>query len=246
MAKYKIEDLRDYARAQGWELITQQYQNLDTDLEYKCPQGHTIFTSYRKIRKDYICPVCKEFKNTTVEMDFAIKPIQKTKGVIRTLAFDQSTKVNGYAVFDGKLLIHYGFTEIKGKDVPERCAKVREWIRHMIEAWKPDIVALEDIQLQSNDRVGTEGILTFKILAGLLGVLEVFLYEINQPYEIIHVSTWRNYSNVKGKHRSDRKRSSRLQVQKCYEIDVNDDTSDAILIGRCCVSNQAENNIIHW
>lgn len=245
MAKFKIEDLREEALAQNWELISTEYKNLDTDLEYKCPKGHTVYFSYKKIRKGYICPVCKEFNGST-EMEISEKPISKPKDTYRILSFDQSSKVNGYSIFDNDRLIKYGVNEIKGKDAPVRFAKVREWVRYMIDIWKPDLVIIEDIQLQTNEKDGTKGVITFKILAELIGVLETFFVENNIEYQLANVSTWRNAEQIKGRTRSDRKRSAQIRVKKCYDIDVVDDIADAILIGRYAVGLHEEQKVIHW
>lgn len=245
MAKYKIEDLREEALLQNWELISTEYKNLDTDLEYKCPKGHTIYSSYKKIRNKYICPICKEFDGST-EIEIAERPICKSKETYRILAFDQSTRINGYAIFDNDKLIKYGKNEIKGQETPLRFSKVREWIRYMIEIWKPDLVIIEDIQLQDEEKDGTKGIITFKVLAELIGVLETFFVENNINYQFAHVSTWRNAEQVKGRTRTDKKRSAQLRVKKCYDIDVIDDIADAILIGRYAVGLQKEQQIIHW
>ena len=100
MAKYKIEDLRAEADENGWQLISETYQNLDTDLEYKCEKGHTVYSPYKKIRsKGYCCPICSEFNGYT-DMDIATRPISKPKDTYRILALDQSSKVTGFSIFD--------------------------------------------------------------------------------------------------------------------------------------------------
>lgn len=249
MARYKIEDLRDEALAQGWELITTEYKNLDSELEYKCDKGHPVYTSYKKIRKNYICPICKEFNGNT-EMDIAIKPITKPKGAYRILALDQSSKVTGYAIFDNDTLIKYGFVEIKGENAPIRFIKIREWIRNMVENWKPDSVMIEDIQMQDSEKNGSNSVVTYKILAELIGVLETFFTENKIEYDMAHVSTWRGSQNVTGKSRSDKKRSAMLKIEKCYGLKVIDDVADAILIGRYAVElhkdKLEEENVVHW
>ncbi len=249
MARYKIEDLRDEALAQGWELISAEYKNLDTDLEYRCDKGHPVYTSYKKIRKNYICPLCKEFNGST-EMEIAIKPISKPKGAYRILSLDQSSKVSGFAIFDNDTLIQYGSIEITGANAPIRFVKVREWVRHMVDAWKPDFVMIEDIQMQDDEKNGSLSVVTFKILAELMGVLETFFTENGIEYDTAHVSTWRNHEQIKGRSRSDKKRSSILRIEKCYGIKVIDDVADAILIGRYAVEQRKEKleeeNVIHW
>jgi hypothetical protein len=49
---------------------------------------------------------------------------------------------------------------------------------------------------------------TYKKLAHLQGVLKNYCYENGVPYLIVPPATWRNFSNIKGKNRTDRKRSA--------------------------------------
>lgn len=247
MARYKIEDLRAEAVANDWELLTEKYQNLNTDLEYKCDKGHTVFAPYKRIRsKGYICPLCEEFKGYT-EMAIVPQPITKKKDTYRILALDQSSKITGYAIFDNDVLIKYGAVKIKGSKAPIRYSKLREWVRNMNEGWTPDIIAIEDIQLEETDYENT---ITFKILAGVIGVLETLFVDLDIPYEVVHISTWRKSQQVTGRARSDRKRSAQIKVKKCYNIDVTDDEAEAILIGRYMVEKHKdeveEQNVICW
>ena len=249
MARYKIEDLREEAIAQDWELLSTEYKNLNTELEYRCDKGHPVFTTYKKIRNNYKCPLCKEFNGFT-DMSLISTPIKKSKNSFRILALDQSSKITGYSIFDDSTLIKYGTVEIGGNNVAQRLLKVREWIRHVHTAWEPDLIVIEDIQMQSDEYDGTKNVITFKILAMLIGVLETFFSENGINYELANISKWRQNEQIKGKTRSDKKRSAMLRVEKCYGIKPTDDEADAILIGRymidCLKDKQEEENIAHW
>lgn len=63
---------------------------------------------------------------------------------------------------------------------------------------------------------------------------------------IAHTATWRNYNGVKGKTRSDRKKSAQLIVKNLYDIQVSEDVADAILIGRYGTSLGAKREIKDW
>ena len=56
----KIENVREYVEGAGWQLISEEYVNLKTDLQVKCPEGHDCFVSFEKFRKGYDCPICKQ------------------------------------------------------------------------------------------------------------------------------------------------------------------------------------------
>lgn len=53
----------------------------------------------------------------------------------------------------------------------------------LIDTWKPDFIAFEDIQLEHNN------VMTFKVLAQLLGICEVEANKHNINYAVITPST---------------------------------------------------------
>lgn len=113
----------------------------------------------------------------------------------------------------------------------------------MINAWKPDLVILEDIQLQKTNQ-GGDAVLTYKKLAQLLGTLENYLYETKISYKIVPSATWRALSDIKGKNRTEKKRSAQLKVKEQYDISVTQDEADAILIGVWGAHQHKKNDII--
>lgn len=249
MSKYKIEDLQQEALDNHFILVSMEYKNLELELHYQCPKGHNIFIPYKKMRKKYLCPICDKFNGST-EMSISAEVIIKPNSTYRILSFDQSSKISGYAIFDNHTLIKYGAQTITGKDAPTRFIKVRDWFVCMIEAWKPDLVILEDIQMQTDEADGTKGITTFKILAELLGVLETYLVEMELDYQLANIATWRSVEQIDGKTREEKKSNAKIRVKQCYDIDVTDDIADAILIGRYAIHKHDntidENNIVRW
>lgn len=108
----------------------------------------------------------------------------------------------------------------------------------MIDQWHPNEVIFEDIQLQK-DEFG-ENVITYKTLAMLQGVLKNYCYEHGVPYKIVPPGTWREHSGVKGKTRSDRKKSGQIRVKYFYNLDVSNDVADAILLGRYASAPQTK------
>lgn len=89
----------------------------------------------------------------------------------------------------------------------------------MIDAWKPDVIAIEDIQLQQQGgKTNTDnpnnvpGLMTFKILAKLQGILLNTIYELGLDSIICAPSVWRKYSGIGGKERADKKQETQLFV----------------------------------
>ena len=231
MSKIHIEDIQKEAQDIGWKLISDQYKNLDVEMEFECPEVHRVYLPYKKFRRAAECPICKSNPLATLE----IKPLYKRPGAQRILALDQATITSGWAVYDDGKLIKYGSFTVKSASQDERRTEIKQWLASMINNWKPDLVALEDIQLQqfgAKDGDNIEGVTTFKTLAHLQGVLMNYLFENKIPYEIIHVSVWRKHCDIKGKSRSDKKKSAQLKVKEWYDVSVTTDEADAICIGK--------------
>lgn len=238
MAKLKIEDVKADIESKGWKLLSTSYKNLDTELELECPEGHKVFKNYKSLRRNYECPICK--KNPYKNCESIVIP-KKNANSFRILALDQATIITGWAIFDDKKLIKYGVFSVNEKfDKPNRISILREWLINMIDSTEPDLVILEDIQLQDfekkfpgqkgkNDFVG---VTTFKVLAELLGTLENAIYSSQIPYKIVHSATWRAGVKVTGRSRSDKKKSAQMLVKKWYDVQVSEDEADAICIGK--------------
>lgn len=238
--KIKFEDVKQDIEKNGWLLKSTEYLNLKTDLLVECPEGHECHVSYEKWRrKNYECPTCKN--NPYAHSDNIV--VKKTG--FRILALDQASITSGWAIFDDGKLIKFGKWTSDGNKSTERIAKTKYWVASMIDKWRPDQVVLEDIQLQKFDS-GQEGVTTFKKLAHLQGVLKNYFYELGLPYKVVPPSTWRAFSEIKGKTRSDKKKNAQIKVKRFYDISVDNDTADAILIGHWAVHDNESNKIIEF
>ena len=234
MAKIKLEDIQAELASEGWKVISTEYVNLDTEMCFECDQGHRVFVPWKKIRTKRECPTCKTAGHLSQEKDGEIVP--KSKGVKRTLALDQASKVTGYAIFDDAKLIKYGTFSTSAADDISRFAMIRGWLLSLISTWRPDFVGIEGIQFQEEGGGQKMGVTVFQTLARLQGVLMMACYDAKIPFEICPTNTWRHSCGVKGKTRTDKKRSMQLLVQQWYNLKVSEDEADAIGIGRHLVS----------
>lgn len=223
MSKIKIEDIRAEVEKDGWKLISSEYTNLDTEMEFLCDEGHGVFAPWKKIRQGRECPVCK--LNNYKNQDHKIIP--KDKGVFRILALDQATRTSGFSIFDGHSLVKYGTFIVDLDDEIARDMKIKHWLLSMIDSWQIDFVAIEGIQYQPE-----KGVTTFETLARLQGILMECLYERNIPYKIAPTNTWRHHCGVKGRARADQKKSMQLLVKQWFDVNVDNDCADAIGIGK--------------
>lgn len=238
MAKIKIETIAEELAADGWQVLSTDYQNLDTEMEFLCSEGHKVYAPWKKIRSKRDCPVCRQ--NQFKQNLNIIKP--KMKGENRILALDQASHVTGYSIFDGPTLVSYGTFEAKETDEAKRFHEIRLWLISMVENWQCDIIGIEGIQYQQ-----TMGVTTFQTLARLQGVLMDLCVELNIPYVICPTNTWRAHCGVKGTKRTDKKRSMQLLVKEWYDVTVSDDIADAVGIGKYVTdTNQQKTKIVSW
>ena len=75
LAKIRVEDIRKAAIEHNWELVSTEYTNLDTTLEFICEEGHQVFLPYKKVRDKWECPIC--IKNQFTYFEEKIIPKKK-------------------------------------------------------------------------------------------------------------------------------------------------------------------------
>lgn len=226
MAIINIETIQSNL-PEGWKLISTSYKNLDTELEFTCPVGHKVYNTWKRMRTRAECPICKEKQSLSENII-----IPKPKGIYRTIAIDQATHINGYAIYDDKKLVKYGtFTARLTKEI-ERDDEIKMWLCSLISNWKPDLIALEGIQLQTEGKMHSMGVTTFETLARLQGILMEACFENKINFVICPTNTWRAHCKVKGQTRTDKKASMRLLAKEWHEVIVSEDEADAIGIGK--------------
>ena len=237
MARITIEQIREELKPVGWKVISTEYKNLDGELIFECPEGHKVYNTWKKIRTKHECPICKQniFKENNIPI------LAKKTGEFRLLALDQATKITGWALFSNDKLIRFGTFETNLDDEIKRDNEIKNWLINIIENWHIDFVALEGIQYEEKF-----GVTTFAMLARLQGILMSLLTDQGIPYIICHTATWRKFCGVRGRTRTDRKRSMQLLIKQWYDISINDDCADAIGIGHYAVLQSKKSIIENW
>ena len=84
MARITLDTINEELAPAGWKCISAEYKNLDSELVFKCDEGHEVYAPWKKIRTKRECPVCK--KNAFKKLVESVKP--KPKGAKRVLALD--------------------------------------------------------------------------------------------------------------------------------------------------------------
>lgn len=227
LAKIKVEDIRKAAIEHGWELISTEYKNLDTELTFICNEGHKVYGPYKRIRNKWECPVCQ----ANQFYSFENVPTRKKGVAQRSIGLDQATHTTGYSIWDDETLVYAGTFEATADDEIERDIEIKNWLIQLINNYKPDIIGIEGIQLQQLNNK-TVGVTTYQTLARLQGILMATCVEQRVDYIICPPATWRSHCDVKGRTRADRKRSMQKKVKEWFDITVSDDVADAIGIGK--------------
>lgn len=152
----------------------------------------------------------------------------------KLISFDTSTSSTGYAVYLNGKLDSYGNLALskdeKQSGIPKHLIMTVK-ILSLLGKEKPDIIVTELTCVPK----GTE---TQRMLDRILGNLEVWAFIHNTFYDELRPSVWR--SRVRGNEslpngRTLKKEWSKSRVFNQYGITVNDDISDAILIGEAYI-----------
>lgn len=152
---------------------------------------------------------------------------------MKVLAFDQA-KNTGYAVFENDNLLISGVIKSTHKDYLNVTDEIAGKLCALINAHKPDVLLLEDVQAQSNLK-------THKDLSMLLGALRQVGVLEGLTVKILHTSTWRTFLRkrygITGRpKRTEWKKYSKQFVLDEYNKKVKDDEADAIAIGYYYIS----------
>ena len=232
--------------SQGWKLISTSYKNLNTELEMKCPEGHQQFQTYAYWRKHHICEFCMAGDPYKVKKN---KVPAKNADTMRILALDAATNITGYSIYDNGTLVTYGTYHAKPSSMAEeRINDVKKWLEAAIEEWQPDVLGIENIQLQ---RFGPNAlqtqVKTFQVLANLQGVLLDVAFEKSIDHELAYAAEWRSYCGINSgnQERANKKAMAKAKVKLWYDLNCTEDEADAICLGKY-FAHKFKNNVSTW
>lgn len=161
-----------------------------------------------------------------------------------TLALDISTRSTGVAIYKDQNLIHYECISATSTNTFNRIDKIRDRIEQLIQSYHPNKVVAES-PLPAD--VG-HNIDTYKKLTWAQGIIGDMLNKHNLKFDVMYIpSQWRKKVQIKtGPHkmRPKLKADDIAMVKNLYQIEVNDDIADAILIGRAFTQQNVEE--INW
>lgn len=146
---------------------------------------------------------------------------------MKILAFDQSSKLSGWSLFeDDKYSCSGVIDKSKIKDSDRRIGEMGLEICEKIQELKPDCVIIENVQQQA-------GVATVILLSRLQGFILGWCYAHNVRIEIIGPSQWRSTLSFRqgaGVKRKELKAQSIEYVKLNYGLDVSEDEAESICI----------------
>jgi len=57
--RHTIHEVKNHAKKYGYKVLSDKYYNNKTELEYKCPKGHTFPMRFNDFQQGHRCPYCK-------------------------------------------------------------------------------------------------------------------------------------------------------------------------------------------
>ena len=158
---------------------------------------------------------------------------------MKVLAIDASSKSTGIAIFQNTKLIHYECITSSHTDSFQRISVMKDKILKLYKKYRPTDIVMQDVLPQDvkyNQQI-------FKVLIYLQAAI---ILSLSWEYNVRHVqlytaSHWRSLCGIKtgrGIKRDTLKKASIQLIKKEYNINVNDDISDAICLGRAYVLQQ--------
>lgn len=160
-----------------------------------------------------------------------------SKGI---LALDQSTRVSGWAFYKDEL-IDFGHWENTHEDLAIRIHKLCQQIQTKIDIYKPELIVIENIQMQHGD------VATFQKLAQVQGALMALCVENEIDYKLVYPSEWRKECNfLKGNDlkRENQKKIAQQWVKDKYNMKCTQDEADAICIAYA--ENKTQEGCLTW
>jgi Holliday junction resolvasome RuvABC endonuclease subunit len=157
---------------------------------------------------------------------------------MRVLAFDQSTRITGYSLFEDGQYVKSGVIDLhKITDTNERSKQMGLEICKVIEETQPSEVVIEEVSMQSN-------VDTLKKLARIQGMAIGFATAHDIQTHILEPSKWRaalHYKQGKAVKREQLKQQSRDFVKNTFGLTIkSEDENEATAI------NEAAHRIYGW
>lgn len=157
---------------------------------------------------------------------------------IKVCSIDSSTRKTGMALFvDGELETYQLiYLSTNNALLDERINVMGKNILLLLSRWKPEIVYIEEPQGHGKN------LKLVNMLCQIIGIVRGWCIDNKAYFEVVSPPVWRKYLGMSqgGKKRDELKTESIRIVKETYNVDVNDDTADAINIGNAMINRYAK------
>lgn len=147
---------------------------------------------------------------------------------MKLISLDTSTTASGWCIYKFGSYEKSGLIDLhKTSKDKDRMKSMCELLLSFLETNHPDIVVVENTVVLTNAE-------TQRKLTMILGVIYAYCISNNAEFYTLRPSEWRSLisKEKKGRKRNELKLWSVKKVKELFNLDVNDDESDAILIGQ--------------
>jgi Holliday junction resolvasome RuvABC endonuclease subunit len=219
---YSKVQVQETITSKGFSIVDiEAYKNMNSELQLQCGNQHTFVADFASIRREnFSCPLCEGAATSAFEVDHSVPK----KNGYRIIAIDQSSNKLGISFFDNGKLTYYHLVEVTGAATIRLLKIYKFLIDVVIKQWQPNYLIFEDIY-QDNPK-------TYKMLSMVLGICILAAEQFGIEHSEILNKTWQSEFNIKGSNRQTQKDEVMKLVKEMYNLSVNDDIADAIMMGK--------------
>lgn len=148
----------------------------------------------------------------------------------RMISIDSSTTSSAYAVFDNGIYKESHLITLEGP-MDERFKDMSKQLLSVLECQNPDIIYIEDTVVPRN-------VQTQRFLTRLQGVIYAYSIFHDCEFNTIRPTEWRKYVGINQgrKKRGQLKEEAIKLVKEKFNLEVNDDEAEAVLIGLAVIN----------
>ena len=149
----------------------------------------------------------------------------------RMISIDSSTTSSAYAIFDNGVYKKSSLIICSG-DMDERFKEMSLSFLKIFNKYKPDIIYIEDTVVPRN-------VQTQRFLTRLQGVIYSYCILNDCEFNTIRPTEWRKLVGItqgKKKKRNDLKNEAINLIKEKFNMDVNDDEAESVLIGLAVIN----------
>ncbi len=160
--------------------------------------------------------------------------MKKRETITKLIGLDTSSSCSGYSIFINGIYSNSGILNYKNeKNSNKRLQEMCIALLSFLDKENPDIIAIEITVVTRNAEAQ-------RTLTIILGVVYGWCITHSCEYVGLRPAEWRSLisKEKKGRKREELKKWSIYKVKELFDLECNDDQSDAILIGQALINQR--------